>query len=101
MPASSQRSQLGAQREDGSDQVQQRAGEIVFGGLDHLVIHSDVVDGGSRERGVERRDGQGAGGEGFPLRAVSPVGGVHHAALHGAVPLDPGHHDPHQPILGP
>lgn len=29
------------------------------------------------------------------------LGGVHHAALHGAVALDPGHHDPHQPILYP
>ena len=29
------------------------------------------------------------------------MGGVHHASLHGAVPLDPGRHDPHQLILFP
>jgi hypothetical protein len=40
-------------------------------------------------------DGQGAGGEVFPVAGVALLGGVHHAAVHGAVALDPGHHDPH------
>ena len=40
-------------------------------------------------------------GQVFPLRGIAGVGGVHHAALHGAVPPDPGHHDPHQLIVSP
>jgi hypothetical protein len=46
-------------------------------------------------------DRQRAGGEILPLRAAAALGGVHHAALHGAVPLDPGRHDPHQLIVFP
>src|SRR5262249_43109194 len=71
------------------------------GGLNHLVIHLDVVDGDSRNRPVERQQGQGAGGEILPLAAVTSLGGIDHAALHGAIPFDPGHYDPHQPILSP
>ena len=42
-----------------------------------------------------------AGGKVFPPGAVCAAGGIHHAALHAAVWLDPGHHDPHAPIVGP
>lgn len=48
---------------------------------------------------IRWRDRQSAFGEILPLGAVAAAGGVHHAALHGAVPLDPGRHDPHQLIL--
>jgi hypothetical protein len=37
----------------------------------------------------------------FPLRGIAGVGGVHHAALHGAISPDPGHHDPRQLIVSP
>jgi hypothetical protein len=57
--------------------------------------------GDSRNRPVERQQGQSAGGEILPLPAVTSLGGIDHAALHGAIPFDPGHHDPHQPILSP
>jgi len=52
-------------------------------------------------RMVGRRELQGATGEAFPVEAVAAPGGVHHAAQHGAVTLNPGHGDPHQPILAP
>jgi hypothetical protein len=35
------------------------------------------------------------------LEAVVALGGIHHAAQHGAVLLNPGHHDPHQRIFSP
>jgi len=46
-----------------------------------------------------RHGRQGASGEVFPLGAVVSLGGVHHAALPGAVWLDPGRHDPHKPSV--
>jgi len=73
----------------------------VLGGQDHGVIDPDVVNGDARDRPVQRQDGHSAGGELFPLGAVDPAGGVHHAPLHGAVPFDPGHDDPHQASLPP
>lgn len=75
--------------------------QVVLTDRDQVIIHADVVDGGAGDRAVGRRDGKGAGGKVFPFRAVVSLGGVHHAAVHGAVPLDPGRHDPHRPILPP
>jgi hypothetical protein len=43
----------------------------VSGGQDHLVIDADVVDGGAWDRGVQRQDEEGAGGEVLP-RGPSP-----------------------------
>jgi hypothetical protein len=47
------------------------------------------------DRPVGRLGGQGACGEVCPLPGVALLGGVHHAAAHGAVRPDPGHDDPH------
>jgi len=80
----------------GSDQIQQRAAKIVFGDQYlRAVIQADVVDGSAGSRAVLWRDRQGADGEILPLGASAAAGGVHHAALHGAVALDLGRHDPH------
>jgi hypothetical protein len=48
---------------------------------------------------IRWRDRQGAGCEILPLGAAAAVAGIHHAALHGAIPLYPGRHDPHLLIL--
>ena len=64
-----------------------------------VAIQADLVDRGAGDRPVRWRDGEGAAGEVFPFGAIAAPGGVHHAALHGAIPLDPGRDDPHQPIL--
>ena len=63
------------------------------------VIQADVVDGGAGNGAIRWRDRQGAGCEILPLGAAAAVAGIHHAALHGAVPLYPGRHDPHPLIL--
>ena len=82
-----------AQCQHGSDQVQQRPGKVMLSDHGDMVIHADVVDGDAGDRPVRYREGQGAGGEFLPFPAVALPGGVHHAALHGAVALDSGHHD--------
>jgi hypothetical protein len=73
--------------------------EVVFTHLYDQVTHADVVDHGARNRSVGRRARDGAGGEIFPAPGVVLGDGVYHAAVHAAVVLDPGHHDPHQLIL--
>jgi divalent metal cation (Fe/Co/Zn/Cd) transporter len=55
-----------AQRHHGSHQVQQRPGQVVLGGHDHVVVHPDVVDGDARGRAVRHRDTNGASGEILP-----------------------------------
>jgi divalent metal cation (Fe/Co/Zn/Cd) transporter len=50
----------------GSHQVQQRPGQVVLGGHDHVVVHPDVVDGDARGRAVRHRDTDGASGEILP-----------------------------------
>ena len=98
--ASKARSDHLAHRQYSSDQIQQRTVEVVLG-HQHLfpAIQAEVVDGSTGIRPVRRRGSQSAMGEILPLGAITSLGGVHHAALHGAVPLDPGRNDPHQPIL--
>ena len=73
-------------------QVWQRPVQVVLTRLDRVTIHADVVDGCARDRVAGRHGCQGAGDEVFPQVAIVSPGGVHHAALRGAVLLDPGHH---------
>ena len=80
--------------------TQQRAAEVVLGDQHYrAVIQADVVDGGAGNGAIRWRDRQGAGCEILPLGAAAAVAGIHHAALHGAIPLYPGRHDPHLLIL--
>jgi hypothetical protein len=71
----------------------------VLGGDDHVVVHADVVDGDTGGRAVRHRDADDGGGEILPGLTVTLLGGVHRAAVQGAVRVNSGHHDPHQPIL--
>ena len=98
--ANGARSDHFAHRQYSSEQIQQRAVEVMLG-HQHLfpAIQAEVVDGGTGIRLVRCRGSQSAMGEILPLGAIAAIGSVHHAALHGAVPLDPGRNDPHQPIL--
>ena len=85
----------------GSHQIAQWPSEVVLGGHDHVVIHADVVDDDTEGWSVRHGDLDGASGEILPKSAVALLGGVHHAAVHGAVRLNSGRNDPHQPILPP
>jgi hypothetical protein len=80
-------------------QVLQRPVQVVLTHLDCAAIHADVEDGSARYRLIQRHGCQGPSDEVFPQADVVALGGVHHAALHSAVLLNPGHHDPHRPIL--
>ena len=95
------RSHLITRRQHHSDQVAQRPVQVVLADPDQVIVHAEVVDGNPRDRAVGRRARQGAGSKVFPPEAVVSLGGVHHAALHGAVLLNPGRHDPHEPIVSP
>jgi hypothetical protein len=95
------RSYLIARRQHHGDQVPQRPVQVVLADLDQVIAHAEVVHGNPGDRAVGRRARQGAGSKVFPPGAVVSPSGVHHAALHGAVLLNPGRHDPHQPIVPP
>ena len=73
----------------------------MLGGDDHVVIHADVVDGDTRSWTVRHRTPDSASGEILPELTVALLGGVHHAAVQGAVRVNSGHNDPHQLILSP
>ena len=73
----------------------------MLGGDNHVVIRADVVNGDTGNRAVRHRDADGGSGEILPELTVALLGGVHHAAVQGAVRVNSGHNDPHQPILSP
>lgn len=95
------RSYLIARRQHHGDQVAQRPVQVVLADLNQVIIHAEVIDGNPGDRAVGRPARQGAGSKVFPPGAVVSLDGIHHAALHGAVLLNPGRHDPHQPIVSP
>jgi hypothetical protein len=67
----------------------------VLGGDHDAVIHADVVDGDTGGWAVRHRTTDSASGEILPELTVALLGGVHHAAMQGAVRVNSGHDDPH------
>jgi hypothetical protein len=57
---------------------------IILAGLGHVVIHADVVDGSGGDRAGARQVRQSAAAR-SPRWGLASLGGVHHAALRGAV----------------
>lgn len=68
---------------------------------DGPVIDAEMVDRAPWNRPVGRPGSQGACDEFLPEADVAARGGINHAALHSAVPVDSGHDDLHQPSLSP
>ena len=64
-----------------------------------LLADAQMIDGAAWSRPLRQREGQGAGDEHLPAAGVAASCGLDHPALHGAVPLDSGHYDPHQTSL--
>jgi hypothetical protein len=82
------------------DQIQQLTARIMLG-HQHLpaVIQADVIDGSAGEPAGTAAGRSGYGRPDPPTAGHRCNGRCPHAALHGAVLLDPGRHDPHQPIV--
>ena len=73
----------------------------MLGDQDGPVIDAEMVDRAPWNRPVGRPGSQGACDEFLPEADVAARGGINHAALRSAVPVDSGHDDPHQPSLSP
>ena len=82
------------------DQIQQLTAKIMLG-HQHLpaVIQADVINGSAGEPAGTAAGRSGYGRPDPPTAGHRCNGRCPHAALHGAVLLDPGRHDPHQPIV--